>query len=310
MADALRLLPLNALRVFHYVSRYGSLRRAAEELRVSPQAISQQIAQLEKSLGTRLIERNGRGIRMTRTAVMLAAHVEAGFAELSEGVRRLSDEAARVRVALNASPYFAARYLMPRLARLRHDMKGIELSLTTIIAPPDLLQEGLDLSIDWGFDDEVSPGRTLLLRDPKVICCTPAIAGGIHGPADLLRFDRLHTQRGARLWPGVLAYLSVPLDEVDRPLTFGDAATMRRATLQGEGIGLLSRADAEEEIRAGTLVAPLGLDALQGLPEAQVPGFYLSLPRAHARVPQIARLVRWMRAQDWRATVAADLPDY
>lgn len=310
MKDKTRLLPLNALRVFHYVYRHGSLRAAAEELSVSPQAVSQQIALLEKLLGTSLIERNGRNIRMTKAAMTLSGFVEAGLAELTEGVRRLGSETARTRVALNASPYFASRYLLPRLTQLREHMQGIELSLTTIVAPPDLLQEGLDLSIDWGFDDEASKGRTLLIRDPKVICCTPQIGRHVLSPTDLSRFDQLHTVRGARLWPDALAFLSVASDRPHRPLTFGDAATMCNATMQGVGIGLLSRGDALAGIKAGSLVAPLGLDALSDIADRCVPGFYLSLPRAHARMPHIARLVRWVMTQDWQISAPDGLPDY
>ena len=81
-------LPLNALRVFHAVVRARSFRAASEELRVSPQAVSQQIRQLEDQLGVALFTRQGRAVEPTEAAILLSHFVDAGFAEIEEGLRR------------------------------------------------------------------------------------------------------------------------------------------------------------------------------------------------------------------------------
>jgi len=91
---------------------------------------------------------------------------------------------------------------------------------------------------------------------------------------------------------------------------FDDAASMRRATLQGIGVGLLSPHDAEADLRMGALVAPLGRDVLADMPEAQVPGFYLLVPRGHLRVQGVAALHRWMVAQDWGHDLLRPLPPH
>ena len=80
---------------------------------------------------------------------------------------------------------------------------------------------------------------------------------------------------------------------------FHDAATMRRATLAGLGVGLLSTIDAQEDLKLGKLVAPLGRNLMQGMPQDQVPGFYLVLPKAHRRVASIAAFCAWVEAEDW-----------
>ena len=82
-------------------------------------------------------------------------------------------------------------------------------------------------------------------------------------------------------------------------LAFHDAAAMRSATLSGMGIGLLSRRDAERDMRTGDLVAPLGVDALRGMPPGKVPGFYLVLPRAHRRISGVSSFCDWVTGQDW-----------
>lgn len=295
----LRLPPLNALRVFHAVARHRSISHAAEELRVSPQAVGQQVRLLEDALGLPLVERDGRGIRLTERAITLSHYLQAGFDEFEEGIRRITAPRERPRINLNVSPYFGTRFLMPRLAAFRQAVPQAEIGVTTLIDLFDLERDQIDLGVQWGFGDRKDVLSHLLLRDPKVICCRPDMAERIHRPADLLSFTLLHPARAARLWTDALAFLQVDAPGLDRSLTFDDAATMRRATQQGLGIGLLSRLDALEDVAEGRLVAPLGVEALAGLPEACVPGFYLITTKTRLRAPHVAALHRWLLDQVW-----------
>jgi LysR family glycine cleavage system transcriptional activator len=116
MSGKVRLPPLNTLRVFHAVARHKSFRHAADELLVTPQAVGQQIKLLEDALQVTLFERKGRTIEFTEPATVLSHFVRAGFDEFAEGVRRVTKSTYRDRINLNASPYFATRYLLPRLS--------------------------------------------------------------------------------------------------------------------------------------------------------------------------------------------------
>jgi LysR family glycine cleavage system transcriptional activator len=77
---------------------------------------------------------------------------------------------------------------------------------------------------------------------------------------------------------------------------------MRRATLQGMGVGLVSVIDADEDLRSGALVAPLGRDALFDMKPEEIPGFYLVMPRGHLRVKAVAALHRWLTSRIGAAT--------
>lgn len=112
-----RLPPLNALRAFWAVMRQGSFRSAADELLVTPQAVSQQIKLLEDILHVPLFERKARVIEPTEQAIVLSHFIEAGFDEFTEGIRRVTNSTYRNRININVSPYFATRYLMERLER-------------------------------------------------------------------------------------------------------------------------------------------------------------------------------------------------
>lgn len=296
-----RLPPLNALRVFHSVVQHKSLRRAADELSVTPQAVGQQIKLLEETLQVKLLERRGRTIELTEQAILLSHYVKAGFDEFAEGVRRVAKSGQRDRINLNASPYFVTHYLLPRLSDFRELLSGADIRITTMIDMPDFGRDEIDMTVQWGYGDWPGYEARLLVEDPKIICCTPAIATQISSVSDLSRFTLLDTAKSKRLWPDILRHLDVDQPTADRSVSFDDAATMRRAALQGIGIGLVSLLDAEEDLNSGNLVAPLGRDALIGMPQDEIPGFYLIVPRGHLRIRGVAMLHRWLVQQQWRS---------
>ena len=297
--DRFRLPSLNALKAFHSAARHGSISRAAKELSVTPQAVSQQVKLLEDTLQITLFERHGRSIESTEAAVLLAGYVEAGFEELSKGVRRVSNPKYRDRMTLNISPYFATRYLLPRLSGFHELQPQSDLRMTTMVETPDFKRDGIDVAVQWGYGDWGDLEATLLCKDPKVICCTQEIAARVDSRQDLASQRLLHPALKNSLWSDILDFLDVQAPEDASELAFQDAATMRCATLSGMGVGLISRVDAEHDTLAGDLVAPLGIDALSDMPEEKVPGFYLVLPRAHRRVSRIARFCDWVTGQIW-----------
>jgi LysR family glycine cleavage system transcriptional activator len=101
------------------------------------------------------------------------------------------------------------------------------------------------------------------------------------------------------LWPDALHYLGIDGAAIHDGIQLHDAAMMRRAAIAGTGVGLLSVLDAMEDIRAGLVVAPLGVEALAHMPAEQVPGFYLLVPRSRRRVKSVAAFCDWVTNEDW-----------
>ncbi|MCY4139615.1 MAG: LysR substrate-binding domain-containing protein [Rhodobacteraceae bacterium] len=294
-----KLPSLNAFKAFHAVARHGSVSGAADELSVTPQAVSQQVKLLEDTLKVTLFERRGRSIESTETAVLLARFVEAGFEEMAEGVRRVTRQRCRDRINLNVSPYFATRYLLPRLSGFRGFQPQSDLRMTTMVETPDFERDDIDVAVQWGYGDWGNLEANLLLKDPKVICCTPELAVRVKSRQDLAGQRLLHPVLKNSLWSDILEFLDVQVPDDASELAFHDAETMRCATLSGMGIGLISRVDAEHDTLAGDLVAPLGVDALRDLPPEKVPGFYLVLPRAHRRITWIESFCDRVTGQNW-----------
>lgn len=178
-------------------------------------------------------------------------------------------------------------------------MPGADLRLTTMIEMPDFTADEVDVTIQWGFGGWKDFESTLLVRDPKIICCAPALAGRIRAPVDLMQQTLLHPVLASNLWGRVARHLGLESPNMAGALQFQDAATMRRATVSGIGVGLVSRIDAIEDLQTGRLVAPLGEDALLGMGESDIPGFYLILPRAHRRVQIIQAFCDWITSENW-----------
>ena len=105
----------------------------------------------------------------------------------------------------------------------------------------------------------------------------------------------------------MLRHLDVQDVEAKGDVQFQDAATMRRATLAGMGIGLISAIDAIDDLRQGRLIAPLGTDALSTMKEEDIPGFYLVVPRGYRRMKTTAAFCDWIKAEDWSAMLHREM---
>lgn len=302
--DRHRLPPLNALRAFEAVARHRSLKAAADELLVTPQAISQQLRTLEEHLGVDLLDRTGRSIRVTEAGLSLAGYVERGLQEWAEGVRMIRTADRADGLGVNVSPYFA-RAFIARLDDFQRTRPACRISLTTAVPMPQFGRDDVDAAIHWGYGAWPDLAVHRLATDTKVICSAPARLPEppLDAPAALRHHKLLRTIVPNTLWPDLLDVLGVCGAGPENGLALADAAMMRAATIEGLGVGLLSLRDARDEMRAGTLVAPFGTDIFDRLPEARKPGFYLVYPRSHRRRPAVAALVLWMTTVDWSAAL-------
>ena len=115
---------MQALRAFEAAARTQSLTRAAETLNLTHGAISHQIKSLEAALGVRLIERAGRGIRVTEEGERFAARLRAALAEIADAVREASERSNPRQLRVSVMPSFAARWLLPRLGSFHRAAHG------------------------------------------------------------------------------------------------------------------------------------------------------------------------------------------
>ncbi|HEY0817859.1 MAG TPA: LysR substrate-binding domain-containing protein [Rhizobacter sp.] len=285
-----QLPPLSALRAFEAVARHASAKRAAQELNVTPTAVSHQVRALEEWLGTALFLRRPRQLEATPAGRELQAVLAAGFDSFAATTARLRKAVGRRMVTLTTTPTVAARCLMPRLDWMRehHPTLDVRIHATHELVP---LEEGeADVAVRYGFGPWPGVVNEPLFDNLFVPACSPAL--GLVAAVDLPKHRLIHFEpRGGRSapldWAVWQAQAKVPgLDPGAGPV-FTDETHSIAAAVAGQGVALLSRAMVADELARGTLVQPFGPE-LPGAP------FQLVWPRERADDVAVQAIRAWV----------------
>jgi len=294
-----RMNSLNALRIFEVVMRHQSLKGAAEELCITPQAVSHQIRGLEETLGKSLFERSARGFHPTQVASALVVAVRRGLDEIAEGIRVASQsDKEKNRLYLHVTPYFASHYLIPYLREFTESYTHIDLKISVGTNLPDFERAQIDAAILWGYGAWATVRQVRLIEDFKVLAGQPDLLKRkpIRTPEDLLGHTLLNPFEINSLWGETLTLLGLEGRVPQSSMTLHTHGPTLDATLAGLGIALISHLDAEDGIQNGRLIAPFGKDLLRGLPPNRVPYFFLLFPDRPDVPKEVLAFQRWLRA--------------
>ncbi|MDR6293694.1 LysR family glycine cleavage system transcriptional activator [Inquilinus ginsengisoli] len=286
-----RLPPLAALRAFEAAARHLSFKRAAEELLVTPTAVSHQIRLLEETLGLRLFERRTRQVAMTDAAQRLYPVLRDGFDAFARTLDGLSAEARPRAVTLTATRAFTARRLVPRMASLQQRRPDIVLRLLAADEPVDLAAGTADLAIRYGSGLYPGLRSQPLGTDRMAPVAHPSL--GLTAPEQLAGHRLVHFEwRVAHpdkpSWPRWFAAAGL-LEPSAGALHCSDESHAIQAVAAGHGVGLLSLTLVAEELANGTLVQPFG-PAIEGM------GFHL-LRRPGPESEPVAAVRDWVLAE-------------
>lgn len=292
----LRNLHLSALRAFEAATRTGSFRLAAEDLGLTPSAISHAIRGLEGDLGTVLFEREGRSIRLTPEGETLMRHVERGFGELQLGVGSVAARKPQL-LKLHCAPSFAATWLVPRLRRLLTDCPGLELRLATGTDYTRFLADEFDADIVYGvplpdfYGSLTQQGVVVLPLGAEVVTplCAPALAAAIRSPRDLLNHTLIESDNKKVRWPAWFTANGL-VAPVSRGPRFDRSFLSLSAAADELGVTLESLLLAEREIATGRLVRPL-----EGRCEdVTYTGHWIVFPRTKRYARSIVMFLNWL----------------
>ncbi|MES0874102.1 transcriptional regulator GcvA [Sinimarinibacterium thermocellulolyticum] len=274
----MRLPPLNALRAFEVAARHLSVQKAAQELFVTPAAVSQQIKALEQRLGVSLFRRLPRRLELTETGAALMQRLSAAFREIEDAVQQveIKKSDARGRLVIGAPPGFGSSWLLHRLADFQTHRPDIELQLAarpTMSDPvrrasddPDDLFEGCDVAIRFG--DGHYPGCVVhkLFSLHSTPMCHPALIDGRHPlrePRDLADHTLLHIRNDVPQmdvgWPGWRDWFKaagVPDLDYRRGPVFNQVALAIEAAADRMGVVLGVPLLAARELSRGRLAIP------------------------------------------------------
>ncbi len=258
-----RLPPLNALRSFEAAGRLGSIRAAAEELVVTPGAVSRQVRVLESWLGVPLFEHEGRGLRLTtagaRYLESVTRHLAAIGAATDEITGRSGSEHA---LNLRAYTLFATNWLIPRLSGFHQSQPWVELELMTSSNPGDFGQGDVDAEI-LPAGRQTSPGfeTDVLISDEVVLVCSPGYREqyGLDVPADVARLPPhgfLRSVASPELWDRWFAAAGLTGLDARHGPSFGDSSLTCRAAAAGQGVALAPLTFVAPDLAAAQLVMP------------------------------------------------------
>ncbi|WP_136065891.1 LysR substrate-binding domain-containing protein [Modicisalibacter radicis] len=298
-----RRLPLSQLRAFEAAARHHSFKRAAEELAVTPAAISHQVRELEALLGSPLFERRTRRVVPTAAAETLYPVLRQGFDAFAEALDALREGARPASVTLSCTPAFASQWLLPRLADFHAGHPDIDLRIHASEATLDL-SHGACLAVRYGMGPYPGCEAVELARDSFSLVASPRL--------DLARVEDLKAVRhivfdwycpslGLPTWPQWCQAAGCSPTDLGPSLSFSDESHAVQAAIAGQGVALLSRTLVQAELERGVLHVPLG---------PRLPGLRYHLLMSHARTDQaeLQRVAAWLKAAFARANEADTTP--
>lgn len=159
-------IPLNALRAFEAAARHLSVSRAAEELCVTPTAISHQIRSLESFLETPLFERKNGKLALNPATATALRELSEGFDRLETALIALTRRGQRRKLVIAASPSLSSLWLMPKLQRFLELAPDVDLSLCTAISDSDFSDSPFDVAI--ASTGDVPGRRSDYLMDERI----------------------------------------------------------------------------------------------------------------------------------------------
>jgi LysR family transcriptional regulator, glycine cleavage system transcriptional activator len=284
---------LKAVQAFEAAARLNSFALAAEELFVTPSAISHQIKLLEEQLSVRLFHRVHRAVILTDSGRHYAEEIGAAFARIDKATRDIGRVAKSDILTVHSTPSFATQWLMPRLARFSARHPDIDLRLHASNGPVDLTRESVDIDLRYGAR-RLQPAGTMVLELPSetiVPLCSPKLMQGdcpIHGMADLQHHTLIHSEGCLVGWRDWMRSHRTASFDISRGPRFDRSFMAISAAADGVGVCLESLLLVQRELDTGRLVAPFGFDGLT------VHGYTLNLLKSSSDLPKVKSFQDWL----------------
>jgi len=292
------LPPLSALRAFEAAARLNSFSKAADELAVTPAAISHQIHALEADLGVRLFERRNRAVEPTASARLLLPGLSDAFAGIQAAVRRLRTHNDTGTLTVTASPSIAGKWLVPRLHRFQEQCPDIDVRISATDAIVDLTRGDFDLAVRYGTGRYPGLHVELLLQNEVFPACSPQLletGPALRTPEDLRQHALIHVDQATDrypllpTWPMWLKAAGVSGMPAAPGLTFSIGYMAMDAAIAGHGVVLAYSTIAADDLAAGRLVRLFSL----ALPDLFA-YYVVTAPGALER-PKVRAFRDWLR---------------
>jgi LysR family glycine cleavage system transcriptional activator len=290
-----RLPPLNALRAFEAAARHMNFSRAADELSVTPGAVSQQIQNLEEYIGAPLFKRTPKGLLLTDGAQTALPALREAFDRLAEAASLLTAAEDGRRLTVSAAPSFAAKWLVPRLGRFEEAHPQVDVWLSAGFELVDFTGGEVDLAIRYGRG--AYPGLEVVRLLGETV--SPVVSPGLLAETPLETLDDLKNHvllhdgspdadDSCPDWAMWLAARGVKGVDGARGPRFNQSSLVIEAAVNGRGVALAKQTLAQEDLDAGRLVQPFDIETAVDF------AYYIVYPKAKGRLAQVKAFVAWL----------------
>ncbi len=293
---------LGPLRTFEAAARHLSFTRAAEELGVTPGAVSVQVRAIEDALGARLFWRTSRTVRLTGAGETLLQAAREALDVVARAVEQVGPAGGRRVLTVSVGMSFAAKWLVPRLDRFRRLHPGVDVRLDVTERLADFAREEVDAAIRFGSGAYPGLRADRLFEEEEVFpVCSPRLLEGEHPlrhPADLRHHTLVHEDwraegDGWAGWPDwAMWLLAAGVEGADpaRGVRFRETALVIQAAVEGQGVALGNTSLVGDDLVTGRLVRPFDL-SLKGPARF---AYHLVSPRAVADRPLTKAFREWV----------------
>lgn len=294
-----RLPSLTSLRAFEAAARHMSFSKAADELFVTPAALSYQIKSLETELGQPLFRRLNRAVELTEAGRVLASGTADAFVKLTSAwrdVRRMQDSGV---LTVTAGPAFTSKWLAPRMYDFAQAHPDIELRFVAGLKLADFDRDEIDVAIRFGLAADPALHSEPLIEEWVTPMMAPAMAAQFATPADLAKATLIHDGSMTSFerfgdWDMWAKAAGVAMDTT-HGLRFSQADHALDAAMSGAGVVLGRVSLAARAMEAGRLVAPFALGIVVE------PKFRFLCPKGNETRPKIAAFHDWVLEEIGRA---------
>ncbi|MEM8651953.1 MAG: transcriptional regulator GcvA [Pseudomonadota bacterium] len=291
-----KIPPVNAIRAFEAACRHMQFQAAADELGITPSALSYQIRQLEDFLELKLFTRLNRSVELTEEGRILSPGVVGAFEQLEETFTLLKTEEETNTLVISTGPAFSAKWLAPRLHSFLEENPELDFRLSANLKLTDFEQDGVDAVIRFGSGNYPDCYVEALFDEISTPLISPALFEQAGGVADESLFEKvplIHDESlkflDVTLWDTWLTAVGYENVDADRGARFNHADHCIEAALDGGGIVMARLGFAFREINAGRLIAPFKeVISAKG-------GFYFCCPPENLDLDKVLRFLGWLR---------------
>ena len=294
--------PLKAVRYFELAAEHESFVTAAEHLRVSKGAISQQIKQLEQFLGVSLFRRTGRRVVLTDAGRRYHSAVRNAFNILEKETERLAGSRLRGQLKITVLPAFASIWLVPRLPGFQQSMPHIDIIVSADAEMVDFSRSDAQLGIRYGTKDADGLTSTCLGHDLLSPVCSPDYAErlAIRSAEDLSRCLLLHDTYWSDDWMRWLSMAGVAGSTGGDGQYFTHYSMAIDTARAGGGIAMGHKLLLRDLMSRNELVCPLELE----IPAQQ--GYFVVVPDKAAHLDYVKRFRSWLTTSFDKAPAPKD----